>query len=142
MTACAYQAVLLDAKYGGAPVQVRVVMGKEPRHFLAIFKGKLIIFQVSLITQLLFFSVERSACGSVTLSCVGRYGSSRRGRPRGRSQALPGSGDQRAQHQSHRSSGQGVVPQRQRRFPAPERALVLPVVRKGQLAARRPPTDG
>ncbi|XP_019745522.1 villin-1 [Hippocampus comes] len=45
VTACAYQAVLLDGKYGGAPVQVRVVMGKEPRHFLAIFKGKLIIFQ-------------------------------------------------------------------------------------------------
>ncbi|KAM9337040.1 villin-1 [Symphorus nematophorus] len=45
ITACAYQAVDLDNKYNGAPVQVRVVMGKEPRHFLAIFKGKLIIFE-------------------------------------------------------------------------------------------------
>ncbi|KAM7390420.1 hypothetical protein PAMA_008538 [Pampus argenteus] len=45
ITACAYQAVNIDNKYNGAPVQVRVVMGKEPRHFLAIFKGKLIIFQ-------------------------------------------------------------------------------------------------
>ncbi|XP_061613476.1 villin-1 isoform X1 [Phyllopteryx taeniolatus] len=45
VTACAYQAVHVDAKYNGAPVQVRVVMGKEPRHFLAIFKGKLVIFE-------------------------------------------------------------------------------------------------
>ncbi|XP_037135577.1 villin-1 isoform X1 [Syngnathus acus] len=45
VTACAYQAVLVDQKYNGAPVQVRVVMGKEPRHFLAIFKGRLIIFE-------------------------------------------------------------------------------------------------
>ncbi|KAM4534393.1 villin-1 isoform 1-T1 [Odontesthes bonariensis] len=45
ITACAYQAVSVDNKYNGAPVQVRVVMGKEPRHFLAIFKGKLIIYE-------------------------------------------------------------------------------------------------
>uniref|UniRef100_A0A3P8TM97 Villin like n=1 Tax=Amphiprion percula TaxID=161767 RepID=A0A3P8TM97_AMPPE len=45
ITACAYQAVNIDNKYNGAPVQVRVVMGKEPRHFLAIFKGKLLIFE-------------------------------------------------------------------------------------------------
>ncbi|MEQ2235386.1 hypothetical protein ILYODFUR_001840, partial [Ilyodon furcidens] len=45
ITACAYQAVTLDNMYNGAPVQVRVVMGKEPRHFLAIFKGKLIIYE-------------------------------------------------------------------------------------------------
>lgn len=45
ITASAYQAVNIDNKYNGAPVQVRVVMGKEPRHFLAIFKGKLIIFE-------------------------------------------------------------------------------------------------
>uniref|UniRef100_A0A674BG66 Villin-like n=1 Tax=Salmo trutta TaxID=8032 RepID=A0A674BG66_SALTR len=46
ITSCAYQAVAMDNKYSGVPVQVRVVMGKEPRHFLAIFKGKLIIFEV------------------------------------------------------------------------------------------------
>ncbi|XP_056104841.1 advillin isoform X2 [Rhinichthys klamathensis goyatoka] len=45
VTACAYQAVNLDNKYNGAPTQVRVVMGKEPRHFLAIFKARLIIFE-------------------------------------------------------------------------------------------------
>ncbi|KAM3593129.1 uncharacterized protein V6R79_006649 [Siganus canaliculatus] len=45
IAACAFQAVNLDNKYNGAPVQVRVVMGKEPRHFLAIFKGKFIIFE-------------------------------------------------------------------------------------------------
>ncbi|XP_069368173.1 villin-1 isoform X3 [Paralichthys olivaceus] len=45
ITACAYQAVNVDNKFNGSPVQVRVVMGKEPRHFLAIFKGKLIIFE-------------------------------------------------------------------------------------------------
>lgn len=46
IAASAFQAVSIDQKYNGAPVQVRVVMGKEPRHFLAIFKGKLIIFEV------------------------------------------------------------------------------------------------
>uniref|UniRef100_UPI0037E90E1D villin-1 n=1 Tax=Semicossyphus pulcher TaxID=241346 RepID=UPI0037E90E1D len=45
ITACAFQAVNVDNQYNGAPVQVRVVMGKEPRHFLAIFKGKFIIFE-------------------------------------------------------------------------------------------------
>ena len=29
----------LDNRLGGAPVEVRVVQGKEPPHFLAIFKG-------------------------------------------------------------------------------------------------------
>ncbi|KAK3515554.1 hypothetical protein QTP70_024384 [Hemibagrus guttatus] len=45
ITACAYQAVNIDNKYNGAPVQVRLTMGKEPRHFLAMFKGKLIIYE-------------------------------------------------------------------------------------------------
>lgn len=36
----------MDQQFGGAPVQVRVTMGKEPRHFMAIFKGKLVIFEV------------------------------------------------------------------------------------------------
>ncbi|KAL6462850.1 hypothetical protein MHYP_G00292720 [Metynnis hypsauchen] len=45
ITACAYQAVNLDNRYNGAPVQVRVTMGKEPRHFLAIFKGRLIVYE-------------------------------------------------------------------------------------------------
>lgn len=46
LAASAYQAVELDRQFDGAPVQVRVAMGKEPRHFMAIFKGKLVIFEV------------------------------------------------------------------------------------------------
>ncbi|XP_073731888.1 advillin isoform X1 [Misgurnus anguillicaudatus] len=45
ITACAYQSVTLDQQYGGQPVQVRVTMGKEPRHFMTIFKGKMVIFE-------------------------------------------------------------------------------------------------
>jgi hypothetical protein len=33
----------LDDKYGGAPVQVRVVQNKEPPHFYLLFKGKMIV---------------------------------------------------------------------------------------------------
>lgn len=46
LAASAYQAVEVDRQFDGAPVQVRVTMGKEPRHFMAIFKGKLVIFEV------------------------------------------------------------------------------------------------
>uniref|UniRef100_A0ACB8FW99 Uncharacterized protein n=1 Tax=Sphaerodactylus townsendi TaxID=933632 RepID=A0ACB8FW99_9SAUR len=45
ITACAFNAVELDRKHGDEPVQVRVTMGKEPRHFLAIFQGNLIIYE-------------------------------------------------------------------------------------------------
>ncbi|XP_022538340.2 advillin [Astyanax mexicanus] len=45
LAASAFQAVTVDQQYGGEPVQVRVTMGKEPRHFMAIFKGKLVIFE-------------------------------------------------------------------------------------------------
>lgn len=45
LAASAYQAVEVDQQFGGAPVQVRVSMGKEPRHFMAIFKGKLVIYE-------------------------------------------------------------------------------------------------
>uniref|UniRef100_A0A665TRH8 Advillin n=1 Tax=Echeneis naucrates TaxID=173247 RepID=A0A665TRH8_ECHNA len=44
--ASAFQAVALDEKYGGEPVQVRITMGKEPKHFMAMFKGKMVIFEV------------------------------------------------------------------------------------------------
>lgn len=46
LAASAYQAVEVDQQFGGAPVQVRVSMGKEPRHFMAMFKGKLVIYEV------------------------------------------------------------------------------------------------
>uniref|UniRef100_A0A8C1TCS6 Villin-1 n=1 Tax=Cyprinus carpio TaxID=7962 RepID=A0A8C1TCS6_CYPCA len=45
LTASAYQAVILDQKYNGEPVQVRVPMGKEPMHLMAIFKGKMIVYE-------------------------------------------------------------------------------------------------
>ncbi|XP_019529713.3 gelsolin isoform X3 [Aedes albopictus] len=40
----AMHAVRLDDELNGKAVQVRVTQGNEPRHFLKIFKGKLIIF--------------------------------------------------------------------------------------------------
>ncbi|XP_077185065.1 advillin [Paroedura picta] len=45
LAASAYQAVEVDQQLQGEPVQVRVSMGKEPQHFLAIFKGKLVIYE-------------------------------------------------------------------------------------------------
>lgn len=33
----------LDDEMGGDPVQIRVVMGKEPAHFLTMFKGRMIV---------------------------------------------------------------------------------------------------
>ncbi|KAM3877586.1 advillin [Diretmus argenteus] len=45
LAASAFQAVDLDQKYGGQPVQMRITMGKEPRHFMAMFKGKMVIFE-------------------------------------------------------------------------------------------------
>lgn len=35
----------MDDTMGGSPVQVRVTQGKEPLHFLALFKGKMVIHQ-------------------------------------------------------------------------------------------------
>ena len=43
--------VALDDKYGGAPVQVRVVQYKEPEHFLQIFRGKMVIHAVRMHTH-------------------------------------------------------------------------------------------
>ncbi|KAL2090564.1 hypothetical protein ACEWY4_012827 [Coilia grayii] len=45
LAASAFQAVNLDQQYNDEPVQVRVTMGKEPRHFMAMFKGKMVIFE-------------------------------------------------------------------------------------------------
>ncbi|PNJ36512.1 VIL1 isoform 5, partial [Pongo abelii] len=45
ITASAYQAVILDQKYNGEPVQIRVPMGKEPPHLMSIFKGRMVVYQ-------------------------------------------------------------------------------------------------
>ncbi|PAA62739.1 hypothetical protein BOX15_Mlig017793g1, partial [Macrostomum lignano] len=42
--ASALHATALDDQLGGAAVQVRIVQGKEPQHFLALFKGRMIVF--------------------------------------------------------------------------------------------------
>ncbi|XP_059161494.1 advillin-like isoform X2 [Physella acuta] len=41
----ALMAVQLDDKHHGAPIQVRVVQYKEPPHFMALFGGKMVIFE-------------------------------------------------------------------------------------------------
>ncbi|XP_018408090.1 PREDICTED: villin-1 [Nanorana parkeri] len=45
IAASAYQAVAVDQQYNGEPVQVRVSMGKEPPHLMAIFKGKMVVYE-------------------------------------------------------------------------------------------------
>ncbi|XP_051870243.1 villin-1-like [Pristis pectinata] len=45
IAASAFQAVNIDQQYNGEAVQVRVTMGKEPKHLMAIFKGKLVVFE-------------------------------------------------------------------------------------------------
>ncbi|NXB09803.1 VILI protein, partial [Cnemophilus loriae] len=44
LAASAYHAVALDQKYNNEPVQIRVTMGKEPAHLMAIFKGKMVVY--------------------------------------------------------------------------------------------------
>ncbi|NXE89006.1 VILI protein, partial [Menura novaehollandiae] len=44
LAASAYQTVALDQKYNNEPVQIRVTMGKEPAHLMAIFKGKMVVY--------------------------------------------------------------------------------------------------
>jgi gelsolin len=43
--AAAMHAVRLDNELDGGAIQVRAVQGHEPRHFLKIFKGRMIIFE-------------------------------------------------------------------------------------------------
>ncbi|XP_010878141.2 villin-1 [Esox lucius] len=45
LAASAFQAVNIDQQYGGEPVQVRVPMGKETLHLMAIFKGKMVVYE-------------------------------------------------------------------------------------------------
>lgn len=41
---------MLDQKYNDEPVQIRVTMGKEPPHLMSIFKGRMVVYQVQLLT--------------------------------------------------------------------------------------------
>ncbi|DAZ92737.1 TPA: hypothetical protein N0F65_002902 [Lagenidium giganteum] len=41
--AAALWATRLDDEMGGSPVQVRVIQGKEPAHFRALFKGRMVV---------------------------------------------------------------------------------------------------
>ncbi len=41
----ALKTIELDNRLGGAAVQVRVVQGKEPTHFLAMFQGQMVVYQ-------------------------------------------------------------------------------------------------
>lgn len=45
MGTAAIKAVELDDRLQGRAVQVRVVQGKEPPHFMAIFGGKMVVFE-------------------------------------------------------------------------------------------------
>ena len=45
ITASAYLSVVLDRQFNDAPVQIRVTMGKEPKHFMAMFKGKMLVYE-------------------------------------------------------------------------------------------------
>lgn len=54
----ALKAVELDERLGGGPVQVRVVQGKEPPHFLAIFGGNFTVFAGGVASA--FDDVKRS----------------------------------------------------------------------------------
>lgn len=43
--AAAIHAVKLDNECGGSAVQIRVTQGQEPRHFLTMFKGKMVVYR-------------------------------------------------------------------------------------------------
>ncbi|CAH1793788.1 unnamed protein product [Owenia fusiformis] len=44
--ASALQTITLDDHLGGQALQIRVVMNKEPKHFLKLFHGRLVVFQI------------------------------------------------------------------------------------------------
>lgn len=67
LAASAYQAVALDQKYNNEPVQIRVTMGKEPAHLMAIFKGKMVVYAVS--TGMLEHGQAREFVALAVTSC-------------------------------------------------------------------------
>lgn len=60
----------MDFMYHGALVQAHVTMGREPPHFLAIFQGQLVVFQVE---PTLDFPLTRGLerCASLSVKMLG-----------------------------------------------------------------------
>jgi gelsolin len=50
----AMNAVRLDNELGGKAVQVRVIQGREPRHFIKMFGGRMVVFSGGKVICLLF----------------------------------------------------------------------------------------
>ncbi len=59
--------MILDQKYNGEPVQVRVPMGKEPMHLMAIFKGKMVVYGVSLSARSSLYKHHLDMSSAVTI---------------------------------------------------------------------------
>ena len=72
--AAALRTIELDQRLGGTPVQVeslmlmttctqvRVVQGKEPTHFTAMFGGKMTVFQVRIALHIFSPALSSSPC--------------------------------------------------------------------------------
>ena len=60
--AAALRTIELDQRLGGTPVQVRVVQGKEPTHFTAMFGGKMTVFQVRIALNIFSPALSSSPC--------------------------------------------------------------------------------
>ena len=50
--ASAINALKLDEEVGGKAIQVRVVQGMEPRHFIKMFGGKMVVFSGGKVIQI------------------------------------------------------------------------------------------
>ena len=130
LAASAYQAVFLDQKYNNEPVQVRVTMGKEPAHLMAIFKGKMVVYEVS--TGLVAGWANWWLCDLFLsplfperLLAGGRHGAGVL------HSALPRARHQRVQHQGLRGARPSRFSQLQRCLCAQDAQLLLPLVWEG-----------
>lgn len=100
LAASAYHAVALDQKYNNEPVQIRVTMGKEPAHLMAIFKGKMVVYAVS--TEVLGHGQASELVAPVVTFCPcppGWHLPGGQHRARTLHSPLPSARHQRVQHQ-------------------------------------------
>lgn len=115
LAASAYHAVALDQKYNNEPVQIRVTMGKEPAHLMAIFKGKMVVYAVS--TGLLGHGQASETVALVVVtSCPcppGWHVTGRQHRAHALHPPLPSAWHQRVQHQGLRGACPRLLPQLQ-----------------------------